>query len=414
MRAAVDLDLWWDFGQISKEWSSWGDKFRKVGDSKNPFDFAKNLFDAMTGPLDDIVVPALNQFLLVSGVGSAVNFARLGALGVRGVEAVNAFSKVSSLYKAPGIGGLLERLMPVMDTAALRAAGTQLGEASLLANKLQQGGRVASAVGRSMEEWRALAPVIAARGMVQTGMRLGFVSQVENRLLPSYEGKSFGDVSSVAEAADSVFTNTAVSLVGEWALTPYTIFRPGTFVNGGRDAVRGAFRFLGNPYGRAVAGGIAGAGAGVVLGDDSTDVAFGAAAGATGGLLMPTIGGVVVAGANKVKNVPGLKLASKLVRPAGELMRLSEFQQVADDQRVTSIVYDAMKAKLNEEEFANFDRRINETGSFKAAFAEHVGTDETSVAGALGYTMLMGAIDRTAALQAQAGGPDGCPDPSVR
>ena len=87
IRAATDLDLFWDFGAIGKEASHWGDKFRALAHTKNPLDFAGKFIDAMTGPIDDVVVPAVNLFLLATGVGAAYDFGRVAIMGARAVEA---------------------------------------------------------------------------------------------------------------------------------------------------------------------------------------------------------------------------------------------------------------------------------------------------------------------------------------
>jgi hypothetical protein len=398
MRAAVDLDLFWDPGQIGKEISSWGDKWRAVGDSKNILDFGKNLFDAMTGPIDDIVVPALNMALLFSGVGAGVNFARLGLTGVKGAEAVAAFRGATELYKVPKLGSMIGRVFPALDTVeTATAAARGLGEASMLANRLQKGGAVASKVGDAMAAWRAYEPVMATRRVVQTGMRLGFVSQAEN-LLPGYQGKSLGDIGAVAGAADAVFNNPAVSIAGEWAFTPFSTFEPGTFVRGGQDAVRGAFKFLGTAPGRAVLGGTIGAGIGALEGDTG-EVLAGGAIGAGLGAAAPAIGDKGVEFAGKI----GFKPVSKLIGHPSQVLSRTAWTAVSEDQRNTSLFMRALEQKLTPDEWQSFQSKMREKGSFIDAFADHIGADRDGASAAMAYVLTSAAIDRTAALQAGTG-----------
>jgi hypothetical protein len=398
MRAAVDLDLFWDAGQIGKEFSSWGDKWRKVGDSKNVLDFGKNLFDAMTGPVDDIVVPALNMALLFSGVGAGVNFARLGLTGVKGAQAVRAFQGASRLYEVPKIGGIFARVFPALDTVeAASGAVKGLGQASMLAERLRKGGTAASAAGDALAAWRAYKPVIATRRVVQTGMRLGFVNQVEE-LLPGYEGMGLSDIPGVAEAADRALLNPYTSIAGEWAFTPFTMFEPGTFVRGGQDAVRAAFKFLGTAPGRAVVGGVAGAGIGALEGDTES-VLTGAAVGAGVGVALPGIGEAGVTVAGKLPDVMGFRLASKMIGHPSQVLARTSFLPIAEDQRNTAVFLQALERKLEPEAWDRFQGTMREKG-FIDAFAEHIGSDREGASAAMAYVLTSAAIDRTAALQA--------------
>jgi hypothetical protein len=393
LRAAIDLDFFWDVGNIQSEFSSWGDKWRKVGDSDGILDFGKNLFDALTGPIDDIAVPVLNMALLFSGVGAGVNFARLGATGLRAAEGVEAFRFASSLYKVPG-AGLVGRIFPMLDNVAdAQRAYSGLGQASMLAGRLQKGGRVASSVGDALAGWRSLDPVIKSRRFVQTGMRLGFVSQVQNNLLPGYQGGvSLGDNEAIARVADRAVSNPMVNIVGELLFTPFSTFEPGTFVNGGREAVQGAFKFLGSAPGRAVVGGVAGAGIGAAEGD-TEDVLLGAAVGAGGLAAAPAVAGSV---ADAVRDVPVL---SKMVgHPANAVSKLS-WAPIANDQRATMVFAQALERKLGPDRWREFSDTMGRDG-FVKAFANHIGTDENGAGAAMSYVLLSAAIDHTAAQQA--------------
>ena len=394
MRAAVGLDLFWDFGQIGKEWESWGDKWRKVADSKNPLDFAGNLFDAMTGPIDDIVVPALNLTLLFSGIGAATNFGRLALTGTKALEAAETVSFASRLYEVPKIGSFLGRIAPAFDAAA---AG-RLGEASWTAQKLMgASSETLNTIGKGMAAWRELPTVIDTRGMVQTGMRLGIVAQAEDRLLPNYHGKGADDIPAVADMATRALSNPWITTVGEVLFTPYTIFDPGTFLNGGRSAVQGVFRYLGTTPGRATAGALIGAGVASIGDADTGDVLTGAAIGAGAGAAAPFLGGAL----EKAATFGGYKvpILSSAVKGAGKALSLTNWEPLGKDQRITQVFLDAIRAKAAPEEWATWQQNISKQG-FLSAFADHIGTDTTNAQAAMGYVMVSAAIDRTAALQA--------------
>lgn len=399
MRAAVDLDLFWDFGQISKEFDSWGDKWRKLGDSKNPWDFAGNLIDAVTGPIDDIVLPALNMALLFTGVGAATNYARLAITGVRAAEAAEVVNFATSIYRVPRLGRVLEGTVGRVFPAALDAE--RLAESSMLANRLVKSASPGlKSLGGAMQKWREIPAVYGTRGIVQTGMKLGVISQAED-LLPSYEGVSAGDVPAVADAADRALRNAWVTGPAEILFTPYTMFEPGTFTKGGLQVVKSTFKNLGTVRGRMVLGGAAGAG--YAAWNDETegwDIATDVAAGAAIGAAMPAMGKVLEGAANtftfRGKQIP-------LLGATGRAVQLLDFEPLANDQRMTGVFMEAMRRRLNEEDWADFEGKIAEHGFLKA-FAKHagVGDDEKSAAAVMTFVTLSAAIDRTAAMQAGA------------
>jgi hypothetical protein len=385
MRAAVDLDLWWDTGQIGKELNSWGDKWRAVGDADGPLDFGKKLFDAMTGPIDDILVPVINMTLLFSGVGAGVNFARLGATGIKGAEALKAVQAGNRLYETVGVSKIIR---PVLEFGNTFKAGNiaALGEQSWTATKLLNAGEGTrrALVGGKMAAWRSLAPVVGARGIVQTGMRLGVASQVENRLLPGYQNDSFAlsDIPGVSKTADTILSNPAVTTIGELAFTPYNVFAPGTFTSGGRAAVSSAFKFLGTAPGRGAAGAVAGAAVGSALGDDAGDVLTGAA-----------VGGGFAAGVPLIPKSP---------------FRVLNYAPLANDQRVTAMFARAMQQALPEDEYASFEQGVAKFGLFKE-MESRLGVDETGVQGYLAHMGITASIHRTASIQASSFGAVGTP-----
>ena len=405
LRAAVDLDLWWDAGQIDKEWSSWGDKWRKVGDSDGVLDFGKNLFDALTGPIDDIAVPILNMALLFSGVGAGVNFARLGVTGLKAGQAVQSFRAANALYRVPKAGALINRIFPALNTgeAAFEAA-QGLARGSMLAGRLQKGGTVASAVGDSMAAWRALPSVVTARRGVQTGMRLGFTSQVED-LLPSYAGKSLGDTEPGARLGDRAFRNVGVQTFGEVLFTPYAMFEPGTFVRGGQDLVRGTFKLFGTAGGRAAVGAVVGAGAGAAEGD-LPEVFEGAAIGGGVGLAAPKIGSALSAAGGLNLQGRGVPILSKTVGEVGAFLKLTSYTPIGQDQRATALFATALERNLGPEAWEPFRANMASKG-FLSAFAGHLGTDVEGAGAAMHFTLLQAAIHHTASQQAGAAGSKG-------
>jgi len=402
MRQAVKLDLWWDTGQISKEFSSWGDKWRKVGHSKNPLDFGKNLLDAVTGPIDDIVVPALNMALLFSGIGAGVNFGELALTGARVAEEASAVNAMTKMYDIPKIGSALEGTV-----GRVFGRATDLGslaEKSWTATKLQGSSIGAlSKAGDALAAWRALPQVTATRGLVQTGMKLGFVSQAEQRLLPSFKGHSLNDVPTVASLADKALRNPLISGPGEVLFTPYSMFDKGTFVNGAKEATGFAARTLGTTGGRAAVGAVLGAGAGALHGDSVGDVAGGAAAGAAFGASAPLLGkaGGAVADAITWKGKP-IKLVSGLIGHPAAALRMTDFKPLAANQQLTAVFHDAVREHLGDR-YGEFEKKL-QNGSFLSAFADHFGFggDENQAAAAMTFVALSAAIDRTASLQARA------------
>jgi hypothetical protein len=402
MRAATDLDLWWDFGQVGKEFSSWGDKWAKVGKSDSPLDFAKNLIDAVTGPLDDVVVPALNMALLFTGIGAATNYARLAVTGARAWEAAETFNFAAKLYEVPRIGRALGATVGRVFPAVQDVRG--LAAPSMMANRLSKSAGAVGKLGDTMAAWRALPQVAGTRGLVQTGMKLGFVSQAEKQFLPSFEGKSLADVPAVADMSEKVLRNMWVTSVGEVLFTPYTMFEAGTFTRGGLQVVRNTWSNLGSAPGRAALGAVAGMGAAAVADGDTGDVLAGAALGAAAGAAAPAIGrGIESLGHAMTWKGKPIPFLSKSVRGAGKTLALTNFEAIGNDQKMTNVFMSAVRSKMEPEQWAQFEQKIGENGFLKA-YADHAGfgDDVQGASAAMTFVMLSAAIDRTAALQAGA------------
>jgi hypothetical protein len=446
LAAATELDLWWDTGAVSDEWNSWGDKWRKLSESKNPLDFGKNLIDAVTGPIDDVVFPIANMALMMTGVGSITNGARIGWMAARG----------------GAVGTALRGLYLAADVGSTRNLA-RLGEASWTATKLLRSeNAVAKAAGGGMAAWRAFEPVKRAKSVSQLGMRAGMLSQAQD-LMPGYRGGlSIADASPDVEAAAGqlrAFGHNPAALPLEIMVAPFNIWTPGTFFARGGEGLGLASktaeqigRSLGTIGGRAVVGGVTGAGLGV-LGGDPEDVLEGATIGALGGALLPYIGrgmstvggrvatggvlgaaiggtvatvmddgdlsdglmlgavaGVGVVGRNSVwshftgRDDKGL---SKFIGHAGDFLSRFSYKPITDDQRVASTFHQALMGTLQGEELTRYRTKFEETNSFRAAFADHLGVDEETAAAAVSYVMVAAAIDHTADVQAKVLGTEG-------
>jgi hypothetical protein len=316
LSAATQLDLWWDVGAINQERRKWGDKWRELGESDNVVEWAGNLWDALTGPLDDIILPAVNIALMFTGVGSIANTGRIGLLVGRGARTADAFS---DLYR----GSRMARF-----TGASSAARNfeELGRASGLATRLARSENgVASAAGNALKAWRANTATRVVKGTVQPIMRMGFASNIEDRMGSFQGGTSLADVSDpVQDISERLYMagQSPITVLPELLIAPYNIFVPGTFIRrAGQGAGvvsrtgRAAITAGGTVGGRAAAGAVLGAAGGTLAGDDVGDIARGAAIGAGAAALAPRVGGLLTK-----PNVPGAIKAAAVGAGAGALL----------------------------------------------------------------------------------------------
>ncbi|HKZ20284.1 MAG TPA: hypothetical protein VJQ57_09255 [Acidimicrobiia bacterium] len=383
--AAVDLDLFWDVGAIGKEFTSWSDKWRKLGESKNPWDFAKNFIDAATGPIDDILVPALNMWLLASGVGAAMNFGRVAMLGEKAMMGGRIFD---SLY----------------DSVKVAQGVSRMGEASSLALRLQRGGSTAAGIGKKLEQWRALSGVKATKGVVQQGMKLGLASQAED-LLPGYQGGfAIGDFDPIANARDRFTKSPLVWGVGEALFTPYSVFSPGSFTGVAKSFGGFGAKALGSAPGRAAVGAVIGAGVGTATGEDTSDIFTGMAAGAGLAAGAPVIG----KGLSAASSIPGLSAtrAAKVVGFAGDFLQKTSFAPIAKDQRITKVMHESLLDSLQGDDLIRYQEAFQREG-FVGALKNVYGVDEEAAGAAISYAMLAASADYTATMQAKALGEKG-------
>ncbi len=398
LAAATNLDLFWNFGAIGKEFNTWGDKWRQLGKSKNPFDFAKHLVDALTGPIDDILMPIANWAMLASGVGEAYNFAKVAYAGEKAFAGAEA---VEGLYKASGFLNFTKGYDAVSDVERMK-------EASGLALRLGKSSNGAvSGIGDAMGAWRNLDSVATSKKFLQVGMRAGLTSQAED-LLPGYQGgHSLGDLAPVKDAVTWAQTNplfVAGSGVAELFFTPYSTFRPGSFVKGGKSIIGGAATALGTTGGRAVLGGVLGAGVGTWLGHDTGDTLEGGAIGALGLASVPLLGKGLHSVAAAAEGVPlASKILPKSVGTVGDFLRNTSWKPMADNKELTLAFHNGMLNTLDGQALTDYQAAFDEKG-FLHAFAQYHGVDEETAGASMGFVATAAAIDHIASSQAKAGG----------
>lgn len=396
LAAATELDLWWDFGSVNQEFSSWGDKFRKLQDSDSPWDFGKNLVDALTGPIDDIVMPIVNWGLIASGVGGVYSTARLGTYAARLGRAGNF---VEGLYKTS-----------IPGRAALNLGS--IAEPSWTATKLlASGSKTAQATGGALARWRSLGGVVQGKRAVQAGMRLGFASQAED-LLPGYQGGldlagSPENRTAIGRAAQTVkeVGLSPLFLPVELAVAPYNIFSPGAFI-GQQGMIKrtasGLYTVAGTAGGRAALGGAIGAGVGTMAGDDLQDVGVGALVGGAGLAFAPGVGqignraarvldGTSFAGSKRLAN--GLH---KWVGNPSDFLETMSFKPLADDQKIAGSFDRAYRRVLDEEQLKRYEEGWRLRGSLSGAIGHMEGVDDEAGAAIVTWRMMTAAIDNVA------------------
>jgi hypothetical protein len=295
-RAAIEADLAWDYGEIKDEFMDWPSKARKWWSDVSsvpspggagPIDVAKSTMDMVTGPLDEALVPALNWFLILSGVGNTFLSVKGLSLGAASVTGTKLATGMEATRRAKGIGPIARALTPAQRfetgfAGQAGAAGTRLtnfGRPSGLSNYLVGGiggqytgnvvGRGAAAVGQAMpgvavsgtsslaeqavwmgskmQQWRNLRAVQAGKvgfqNVWKTGLGLRSIEAVRpgDREDRGDGGFALEDVGIVSELRDKYLyptsmTNIAGDLVFDLMFTPYTLFEPGTI----KSVMRGA------------------------------------------------------------------------------------------------------------------------------------------------------------------------------
>ena len=247
LEAATELGLFWDEDQIATEFENWnplGD-LKAALTSKNPIDGFKNLWSAL-GPVDDVLMPAVNIALLASGVGQVALFARAAKGGLAGAKALQAahgakyFAPISNV--SPRLGRLAMETADVgADVARMQQGGIIgsriLPNASVLEASGKTVGATRMAVGKQMEAWRKVPEVMITKKGVQKGMQLGFASRVEDKLgiNPDRSLSDLPGVQSVTQFMRGYGEPTKMSLPAsimfEAMFTPTLIIQPGVLRN---------------------------------------------------------------------------------------------------------------------------------------------------------------------------------------
>jgi hypothetical protein len=218
-RAAVELDLWWDAGQISAEFQEWDQKLSTW--REDPFD-PRKLVDLVTGPLDDILFPALNLALMFTGVGQVIATGRALHMGVKGATAL------AGVYR--GSRGLRFMAQGLDDAA-------RFAKPSWVSGKVAQLGPAGEKTSMIMDQWRKQGGVILAKKANQQVMKAGFTSNLEQLIDSDRGGQSLNRFTGVGEAVETVFSNPLVDWGADLFLMPPNILAPGTFSRPGKAAV---------------------------------------------------------------------------------------------------------------------------------------------------------------------------------
>jgi len=231
-RAAVELDLWWDVGQIGTEFEEWGGKLEAWNEDK--FNVRK-LIDVATGPLDDILFPALNLALLFTGFGEVVAVARGLSIAQKGAQSLAGIYRGSKglRFAAAATSGQEARM--------LKGAAdiVRFAEPSFIARKLGSP--------LIMEQWRRNSAVILGKKFNQQALRAGFTSNLQQAIDAGRGGRSL-DHFTEGQAGDKVyetFTNPLFDWGVDLLLFPTNIWNPGTFsrpARAGLDVATRGFR----------------------------------------------------------------------------------------------------------------------------------------------------------------------------
>lgn len=225
---ATKMDFLPDLGAGEREWADWGDKWRRwhtaATSGASNVDRARLFWDALTGPIDDAVVPVINDLLLVTGVGEIVAVARGGEVTAQGLKGLYTFGRFTKGYDAAA------------DVANLGKAG--LGSSLLSRGALGIGTKLENVAPRTalglrglssqMDKWRAIKAVQLSKKVVGIGMRQGQVGLLEHALNPSaaYVG---GIDDYLEQRAETSITGRFMADLALTPFTPTSIWRPGGF-----------------------------------------------------------------------------------------------------------------------------------------------------------------------------------------
>lgn len=237
-RTAINLDLWWDVEAIQSEADNWANKWKEFATNPGP----RKLIDALTGPLDDAILPVLNWGLMFVGVGEVIAIGRGLQWGARAAKfAPNALRGLIP-------GRTLPKILSAGDVAADIARMTAPGQGipgQLLAHTTRNIDTLGP-IGRGLESFRSIPRVeslakgldnwrrynvnVLARKANQQAVRLGFIGKTQewaglggSGQLPGAEGLTAWYDRTIT---DNVPASIALDLVSVHFL-PMTFFQPG-------------------------------------------------------------------------------------------------------------------------------------------------------------------------------------------
>ena len=252
LNVARRLDFIPDVHAIGRETHSWGDKWRKLGHELTKGGWKSMVFggpgvarafmDAVTGPIDDVAVPILNDALLVTGVSEVIGGARALAAGAELAPEVTAGLK--TLYSAKTAYRAGEATVAGTREAGLLSSKLVSGGGRLFASgapELQGAGLAATRAGEQMAAWRNLKAVkLAGVGLGRT-MQLGIIGNVEQKL---FSGQNY--VRTIEEYKDQPTTTSPLGNAFDLLSLPFApahVFSKGTFTQLGRPAAALADRY---------------------------------------------------------------------------------------------------------------------------------------------------------------------------
>lgn len=241
-RAAMELDLWWDFEKIGDEYANWGNAVKEW--TEDPWDIRK--FLGMLGPVDDILMPALTWGLMFTGVGQVMVTGRalLGGarLGGAALKAVNTGGRLRRAWQSAlmttnpydDIARFGGRVMPGASEGALTRQN--FFQSRLLTPRTDiVGDEAATAIGRGLETfrqssvaarandaigaWRANSGVIMAKKANQQAIRAGLAGNVRG-LMGESGDYTVANLTTVDDYVNKVLENDLVDFAIDIFFTP--------------------------------------------------------------------------------------------------------------------------------------------------------------------------------------------------
>jgi hypothetical protein len=237
-RAATELDLFWDVGEIATEMSDWGDKWRRFRDDPNFFSF----IDALSGPVDDMVFPAVNIALLLTGVSEVYLTGKALWVAGKGVKGVRATLKAADAVETlRGAEYVAKRGLFGVKAGDRGADLARLSDPSWLSRKIaggfnpweaQEAGKDVRAASMALAKWRDMKGVALAKKANQQVLRAGFMSNAQQLIGDTHAPGNYsieGALPGTGPLIDSILGNAVVDLAADAFLYPNNIFEPGTY-----------------------------------------------------------------------------------------------------------------------------------------------------------------------------------------